>query len=115
MVDMALTPEDKEKNALACTPCGVDQPDYPYGLSISLDETSLAKLGLDADCEVGDLIHLNTIGKVTSISKNSSDSGSRSNVSIQLMYIGLENESHESADEEPDEMPLEKHGYMRYK
>lgn len=114
MVDMALTPEEKEEKAQAYTPCAVDEPNYPYGLSISLDETSLAKLGLDADCDIDDLIHMNIMGKVTGVSKNSTGSGDRKNVNIQIMYMGLENEAHENV-EEADEPSLEKHGYLRYK
>jgi len=114
LVDMALTAEEKEARASSYTPCGVEEQDYPYGLSICLDETSLAKLGLDADCSIDDLIHLNVMAKVTGVNKNSSASGEKANVNLQIIFMGLENESHEDVEEESDEPDLKKNGYLRY-
>ena len=117
MVDMALTAEEKEKRAQDFAPLAEGGPDYPYGLGICLDEVSLEKLGLEANCEIGDLIHLNAIGKVTGVNINSGESGHRCNINIQLMFIGVENESHEIEEEtgEEAEPSLEKRGYLRYK
>lgn len=66
MVDMARTDDEMEEmmGGDVYTP-----PNYPGGLCISLTHNELSKLGLDADCEVGDLLHAVCMAKVTSVSK----------------------------------------------
>ena len=49
MISMKLTPEEaKQVNGGACCAGEPEQPAYPYGLSVSLDDKSLAKLGITA-------------------------------------------------------------------
>lgn len=79
-------------------PC--DRPDYPYGLRICLTNRELEKLGLDADCDIDDLIDMRCFGIVTSVSKNPGPDGETQNrVEIQIQKIALQDEM---TEETPD-------------
>lgn len=103
MVDMAKTPEELEERA---TPPGaaLDQPIYPYGLSICLCKDEIEKLGLEDEMEVGDMVHLHCLAKVTGVSKNETTSGSNLRVELQITHIAAEgeDEENEEAEEEID-------------
>lgn len=98
-VDMAKTPAElEEEKSQGPVASHYPQNIYPYGLCICLDEESLEKLNLSSDPDVGDMVHLQAIGKVTSASKNETTEGVRQRVEIQLTHIAL-SDDHE--DEEP--------------
>ena len=78
MVDMAIEPEELQEGMETPSPI------YPYGLCISLTEKDLGRLELDADCEVGDLLHMVSMSRVTSVSKN--ENGCR----IEMQIIDIE-------------------------
>lgn len=94
MVDMAFTDEEKVEKRLDCAmPC--DPPDYPYGLRISLDHATLKKLGLNADCDIGDMIDIRCFAEVVGISLNDSRGGPSECVELQITRMQLENEATE--------------------
>lgn len=95
LVDMELDDEDKLDT---CMPIACDRPDYPYGLRISLTEKELAKLGLDADCEIGDMIDMRCFGSVTSVSMNDGEHGKSVRIEIQIEKMAVEDESTEAMD-----------------
>lgn len=98
MVDMRRTPAEK---ADAASPLN-DVPDYPYGLSLSLCETELEKLGLDDDdVQVGDMLHLHAMAKVTSVSKNDSEAGGPC-CRVELQITNMVGESEDDENEEAD-------------
>lgn len=97
MVDMELDDDAKLDTVM---PLPVQTPDYPYGLRICLTQRELDKLGLEADCEIGDFIDLRAFGEVTSISKNDGPNGPDCRVEIQLQRLGLEREDVENEDDE---------------
>jgi hypothetical protein len=100
MVDMARTPEEIKQDAvLDCTPVDYPQPRYPYGLCIVLENDELEKLGLEANCEVGDYMHIICMAKVKSVSKNETTKGDICRVELQIEDMELENESHEFEEE----------------
>ena len=79
MVSLERTPEEKAEERLASivpTPIS-EMPDVPYGLCISLTEVELAKLDIDTECDVGDMVHLFCMARVTSVSKTDTGSGCR--------------------------------------
>lgn len=65
-------------------------PDYPMGLRICLCRAELDKLGLDTDCNIGDMIDMRCFGEVTSVSKD--------RVEIQIQKMAVENEMTESEE-----------------
>ncbi len=96
MVDMSLGREDREEMSKPSLPT------FPYGLCISLCEHELEKLDLDdSDLEVGDLLHLHALAKVTSVSSYDNENGSSCRVELQLQYMSIpENESDEDKEAE---------------
>lgn len=98
MVDMRRTPAEKTEATQAMDAT----PDYPYGLSLSLSEIELDKLGLTSDVEVGDMIHMHGMAKVTSVSKNDSESnGPCCRVELQITHLVSENEDEENEEADP--------------
>ena len=112
MVDMAKTPEDVKKevgNSIAAPVSAESKPSvpsYPYGLCISLNEEDLAKLGITGELpEVGDMVHLVAMAKVTSVSESErEDTGGTKTkccrVELQITHLATENEDDEEAEAE---------------
>lgn len=95
-VDMEHDDEDQSDLAFPGVP---EKPRYPYGLRISLTHKELEKLGLDADCEVGDVIDLRAFAEVTSVSVNQTENGNDCRVELQITKLAVENESAEEPGE----------------
>lgn len=93
LVDMELSDENKIDVAMPIPM--PNRPDYPYGLRLCLTEKELDKLGLDADCEIGDVIDLRAFAVVTSISVNESDGGTCKRVELQVQKLAIEDEARE--------------------
>ena len=99
-VNLARTPEELAAERAKSNPNspGYEQPVYPYGLCICLDEDMLNKLKLDTeDCEVGAKIHLCCMAEVTDFSQRKMDDGVRRRIELQVTDIALENEDEENA------------------
>lgn len=92
MKDLTRSASDKMEAMMPAMPVS----DYPPGLSICLCEPELDKLDLDEMPEVGDMIHIRAMGKVTHVSDNES-AGKR--VEIQLFAMTVENEDTEGEDD----------------
>lgn len=99
MVDMRRSLDEKIE---ATMPSPMMQNDYPYGLCISLTHDELEKLDLDGDCEVGDMIDLRALGRVTSVSKTEVDGKPCCRIEIQLEQLAVE-------DEDKEDMPEPRH------
>ena len=101
MIDMTRSAADraKERAKYDAPASPFELPDVPYGLCITLTDRELEKLDLDDDCDVGDLVHLFAMGKVTSVSKNDGPMGCSCRVEISLIALRVEDES---TEEEPD-------------
>lgn len=115
MVDMAKTPAEAKEDIAESMPPTVSggnpqTPVYPYGLCISFDEETLEKLGMGDDelPEVGDMIHLIGMAKVTSVNQNEmEDAGGnktvKKRIELQFTHLAAEDED----DEEPGEVDRE--------
>lgn len=103
LVDMAITPKEREKDSPMAYPSTIEsyQPTYPWGLSISLGDDQLEKLGLEADCEVGDLLDMRAMARVTSVSQNETTGGKCCRVELQIIMLGVENEDDEEVESKP--------------
>lgn len=96
-VNLAKTPEQiEESHSSPVSDYAV--PIYPYGTCICLETEQLDRLQLAEDPEVGDLIHFQAIGRVTSAGSNETDKGVKRRVEIQVTDIALEDDM-----EDPDE------------
>jgi hypothetical protein len=90
--------DDEEKMDAAMPIAMPDKPDYPYGLRISLTHKELKKLGLDPDCEVGDMLDMRCFAVVRSVSLNDSDNGQTCCIELQIEKMAVEDEMNESED-----------------
>lgn len=96
LVDMARSPAEIKD---AISPA-YNTPLYSYGLSLCFDEETLEKLNLSDDVEVGDMLDIRALAKVTSVSKNDTGDGEKCRVEMTLTHIGVpENESNEYEEE----------------
>lgn len=93
LADMHITDEEKKDGEPRCCdrPDGYDGPDYPWGLGLNLDGDTMAKLGLTEMPKIGEVLHLEAIAKVNSLSQNSSenDPDDNRNVGLQIMLMGV--------------------------
>lgn len=100
MVNMA---QEREKPDEPETMPDYEGPRFPYGLALCLTDKELAKLGLEADCECGDTVHLFCMAKVTSVSCNENEGGKCSRVELQITDMGVESEDEENEEADMDE------------
>jgi len=84
---MALSKTEQDKMAAPQT--ADDQPRYPWGLSLTLDDETLEKLGFGDELpDVGAMKDLVARAKVTSVSSNDVDGGKkRRSVSLQITEL----------------------------
>ena len=100
MVSMRKTPAEAKAQA-------EPTPDvFPYGLCISLCDDELEKLGLGDDVQVGDMLHLHCMAKVTAVAKHDSEMGGPSR-RVELQITDMVGES-EDEENETAPMPAEK-------
>lgn len=93
LVNMKRSPDSD------CYPCPPVQSEYPYGLSLSLGQEELEKLGLDKSVKVGDQIVINAVAKVTSSSRFENE-GSEPNCRIEMILTDMSAEPGEAEEEE---------------
>ncbi|MFA7278765.1 MAG: capsid staple protein [Sterolibacterium sp.] len=80
------------------SPCFGAASVYPYGLCICLGQEELDKLGLTAECEVGDFLHVFALAKVTSVSTSDTGEGEKSRIELTITHMGVEDEEDEQAE-----------------
>lgn len=111
---MAKTPEQVNKEVdmnkpPTATAIAENTPRYPWGLCLSIENEQLDKLDLDGDCEVGDVIHLCCMAKVTSVSCRETEGKEDRRIELQVTDIAVEDE-----DRENEEAFREERGRKRY-
>ena len=102
MKDMAQSPEEMKREMPMPVAAKATAPTYPYGLTICLNDATLAKLGIDGDLpSVGDMIHLVAMATVTCASEteqSSTDGGKETcrRIELQITHMACENEDEET-------------------
>jgi len=85
LVDMKLPKRSKDKGCeVACE--SPDEPRYPYGLEISLDNDAIKQLGIELP-EAGEQFIVVGVGPVTRVSQTDNKRGKDRSFSIQLQKI----------------------------
>ena len=97
LIDMEM--DDERQNELSSPFPMLRKFKYPPGLRICLCDDELEKLGLEADCEEGDFLHIFAFATVLSVHKENG----RKRVEMQIEKMAIEDESKESPDDEKDE------------
>lgn len=93
MTSLELTDEDKLDTA--CPPALESVPDYPWGTRITLTHRELEKLGLECDCNIGDVIDLRCFARVTGVNRTETAMGPEDRVELQITDMAIENEMDE--------------------
>ncbi len=99
LISMART--QKERKLDKAQPVG-ESPKFPYGLSISLDDESLDKLGIKNLPKVGDFVRLDAVGRIESISQSSHTNSTNRSVSIQIEKLAVKRGRFKSATDAVD-------------
>lgn len=79
---------------------------YPYGLRIHLDEKDLEKLKIDTLPNVGDVIDVRALARVTCVECRENDDGGSKRIELQIEQIATENENEEVVERGPRRSPL---------
>ena len=98
LVSMKRSEADKGE-AMGCSPCHDDMPDYPYGTRLNLDEEQLAKLGITAMPTAGATVLIEAKGMVTGMREEHIDGKLRRGLEIQLTELGIDTGAGESMTE----------------
>lgn len=89
LIDMTLSAEEA-KEQMGCDPG--DAPKYPWGLEISLDDETLAKLGITVLPAPGTKLQITAICEVCATSQRKSQNGEdESSVSLQITAMEVGN------------------------
>lgn len=91
-----------KKEAKAENSGEMDQPEYPYGLSLHLDDEALSKLGMKTLPTIDTTMSLNAKVKVTEVTEHSQsgEKKMRRSVSLQITDMELYPEGKEKSKEE---------------
>lgn len=89
LVNMKSPPREKTAQADGCC-SSPDEPAYPYGLRISLDDDSLTKLGITELPKVGSPMHVLAVVEIVSTSDyESKEGGERKSLELQITDMAL--------------------------
>lgn len=102
LTDMKFTKAEAKAQAEEYSkPSPDNEPSYPWGLEIRLEDESLSKLGLTDLPEVGEEFRLVVVAQVKSASESKMASGRTDRcVCLQITQLGVESETGD-ADDKP--------------
>ena len=94
MVSMKRSEADRRKDMGEPAPLEAMAPDYPWGLCINMDGDELDKLGMKELPQVGTVMPMQVLVKVTSVSQSASEGRGEEydesrRVSFQITDIGI--------------------------
>lgn len=84
--------ETRKPDTLLSECCSTDQPEYPYGLCLSLNSDTLDRLGMTELPEIGTVLTLHARVEVTSVSQYERADGKNRDVSLQITDMDLNQE-----------------------
>lgn len=89
LTSMQLTSDEAKSQMACCSPSDDKGPKYPYGLTIYLDDETLAKLGITDLPDVGTQMTLTATVEVTSNSQRQTQDGKTVNMDLQITAMEL--------------------------
>lgn len=106
LTDMRITKAERDKRKEKYSPSiagSYDGPEYPYGLTLRLENDALDKLDLDDLPPVGKSVQLVCVCEVTSVSQSSTstrgaDKDTRRSLELQIKKIALDLEGGDVKD-----------------
>ena len=90
MISMKLTAAESKAETLLGDSDDDGGPKYPYGLSLCLDDETLAKLGITTLPEVGAVMQLVARVEVCSVSQYENQKDSDKSVNLQITDMALD-------------------------
>jgi hypothetical protein len=89
MISMKLTPAEAKQETMLAE--ASEAPEYPYGLTICLDDEILAKLGIDPSAlpPVGSVFFIEAKAQVCSTSQYQNQDGADASMSLQITDMSL--------------------------
>lgn len=98
LVDMKMPKRDPEKEVAPSI--ATDAPQYPWGLSLHLDDDCLKKLGIEKLPDAGDELQLQAVVKVESVEQSDMAGGKkRRSMRLQITKCALGEEKPNAADQ----------------
>lgn len=98
LVSMKTTPKEAKEEAAEAIGAASTQPEYPYGLSISLDDEALQKLGITSPPALGAKMTLTAQVEVCSASSYKTQTDDETNVTLQITDMALDTGGPSAAD-----------------
>ena len=91
LVNMKVDPKEREKRTESVL---AEQPQYPYGLCLRLEQDTMKKLGLTKLPAVGKPVMITALADVTSVSEDEYQTSdgkteTRQNVTLQITDFGM--------------------------
>jgi hypothetical protein len=87
MVNLQLTAAERLDTAPA--PAVESVPEYPWGLRIVLTQRELPRLGLAADCAIGDTLEFRASARVTGVNRTEGAMGPEDRVELQITDMAI--------------------------
>jgi hypothetical protein len=94
LIDLARTPAEKkaERARFDAPMASPDAPDYPWGLTVTLDGATLDKLGIKDLPEVGAEVEMMVMAKVVGANIDVNEKAERREVRLQITQMAIEAE-----------------------
>lgn len=92
MVSMKLTEADRKKREKSYEVMA-EQPEYPYGLNIHLDNIAIDKLGIKDLPKLGEKMKIVAVVEVTGANLRKEKSGDKKDMSLQITELCLVDET----------------------
>ena len=87
-------PKAKRGGETAATPVAQER-EYPWGLTLNLENDALKKLGITDLPEVGVEVKLHAVGKVTRVGEATSEGNKTRSVEIQITRLAVDQDDDE--------------------
>lgn len=90
VASLELTKAEAKKESGPGVSPDAEQPKYPWGTSMYLNDEALAKLGITEMPDVGTTLVIQAVAKVTGTSEREYEGGSHRTLDIQFVEMGCE-------------------------
>lgn len=102
MMSLVSLELDPDESADAYMPIAMDHgPDYPYGMRVSFDETTMKKLGIDpATLKRDGVFVLHGLCRITSVDSGENESGKHFRMEAQIESAAIDGDDNSPAPAE---------------
>ena len=88
---MKMSKREAKKNSVDCVPSEDSGPEYPWGLSITLEGEQLDKLGMSIEnLSVGDKVDINAVARINSLNMREDMDDDYESVGLQIIKMEVD-------------------------